>query len=215
MLASESNGNLEKGGKVGLERSLRDQTKTVEDNIIHDSEDNRLGRIVRVRLGSGCGKSHFLLEAPKILNAHGIYIAYNLDQDLQHDENEPKGSILLRILLRLATVPNARCPDFFRTDEGKSLLSLKTDVLRSFVVHQLGKLEKEIFIGVDEVMELKNVARIGSILSELVLLNATIIIIIDGAMFLSHRCTENPLLRQVKEISFAGRPKFLMKLLLN
>lgn len=155
-----------KGGKVGLERTLRDQAKEIEDNI-NNRADNRLGRIVGIRLGSGCGKSHLLLETPKILNAHGIYITYNLDQDLQHDENEPKGAILLRILLRIATVPNKKCPDFFRSNEGKSLLSLKTDTLRSFAVHRLGKLEKEIFIGVDEVMELKNVARIGSIMSEL------------------------------------------------
>ena len=39
-----------------------------------DLADNRAGRVVGIHLGSGCGKTHLLLEAPRLLQRPGIYV---------------------------------------------------------------------------------------------------------------------------------------------
>jgi hypothetical protein len=84
---------------------------SVQSNIKNNKMDNRLARVVGIRLGSGCGKSHRLLEAPKILGAHCVYITYNLDQELDFDLGNVQVAILLRILLWIAEVPNVGCAE--------------------------------------------------------------------------------------------------------
>lgn len=156
-----------KGEHGNLVKNLRDQCEVVKQSIQNNEEDSRAGRLVGIRLGSGCGKSHLLLESPRILKQHGIYVTYNLNQSLKVDNQNGTKTILLRILLRLAQIPNKMCPIFFDSYSGQLLLTLDSRLLRDFVVHQLGKIENTIFIGVDEIMELHNKDSVRDILSEL------------------------------------------------
>ena len=124
---------------------------------ISKPRDNRDNRVTAIRLGTGCGKTHMLLEAPRLLNAHGIYITFNLDENLSQDIQRPQQTILLRILLRLQLFPNKNCHSFFKSQEGQELLSIgekNLTELRCFVVDRLTKLGKDVVIGVDEVMDL-------------------------------------------------------------
>jgi len=152
---------------ANLVQELRKLCDDLHKSIESSGLDRQAGRIVGIRPGTGCGKSHILLEAPKILNNTGIYITYNLDQNLQFDKEHPQESVLLRIILRLRGVPNTRSPTFFKSGLGRSLLSLGADALRPFVIDQLNRVESDIFIGVDEIMDLRDVAVIRAILSEL------------------------------------------------
>lgn len=126
--------------------------------------DDRTGRVVGIRLGSGCGKTHLLLEAPRLLSKQGIYITYTLEQSLRIDVQQPRRAVLLRILLRLDEIPHAVCPLLLeRFAEG--LLSINTHTLREFVAHQLSKAagETDVFVGVDEIMALETQGTMGTI----------------------------------------------------
>jgi len=101
---------------ANLVQELRKLCDDLHKSIESSGLDRQAGRIVGIRLGTGCGKSHILLEAPKILNNTGIYITYNLDQNLQFDKEHPQESVLLRIILRLRGVPNTRPPPSSRAD---------------------------------------------------------------------------------------------------
>eukprot|EP00522_Entomoneis_paludosa_P001263 CAMPEP_0172470944 /NCGR_PEP_ID=MMETSP1065-20121228/67556_1 /TAXON_ID=265537 /ORGANISM="Amphiprora paludosa, Strain CCMP125" /LENGTH=663 /DNA_ID=CAMNT_0013229021 /DNA_START=434 /DNA_END=2425 /DNA_ORIENTATION=+ len=155
-----------KGKDGALVKSLRDVCDEVKKSIQYP-KDGRAGRVVGIRLGSGCGKSHLLLEAPRILQQHGIYITYNLDQLLTFDCQDGSKAVLLRTLLRLAKLPNKMCPRFIGSEAGQLLMKLDTLLLRAFVVHQLGMIESSIFIGVDEIMELQHQLVVKAVLSEL------------------------------------------------
>ena len=98
------------GHKDILKQYLRDTCAKLRQNINKPQDGNHTARVVGIRLGTGCGKSHLLLEAPKILKHHGIYITYNLEQDLRYDINDPDRALSLRILLRLANLPNKAFP---------------------------------------------------------------------------------------------------------
>lgn len=150
-----------------LVKDLRDVLVTLRHNIEDAPEGNRTARVVGVCMGTGCGNSHLLLEALKILKCHGIYITYNLAQSLKYDIDCPDKTASLRIILRLAAVPNSAFPYFFDSHIGSPLLELDASILRQFAVHQLGKINESIFIGVDEVMELEFLGTIRRIVSEL------------------------------------------------
>jgi len=153
------------GHEEVLKQDLRDTCAKLRLNIEMQPEGNRTARVVGIRLGTGCGKSHLLLEAPNILKHHGIYITYNLEQDLQYDINYPSRAVSLRILLRLAKLPNRAFPKFLASEIVSPLLSVEPSTLRQFAVQQLGKIDNSVVIGVDEVMELKNVGTIRHIAS--------------------------------------------------
>lgn len=120
-----------------------------------------------MRLGSGCGKLHLLLEAPKLLEQHSIYITCDLGQFLGPEQKQGKNAILLRILLRLAKVPNVNCPNFLISEVGTLLLGIDSETLLPFVLHRLKKVGGTTFIGVDESMELKDYFCIGAVLNML------------------------------------------------
>ena len=148
-----------------LKQKLRDTCAKLRLNIEMEPEGNRTARVIGIRLGTGCGKSHLLLEAPNMLKHHGIYITYSLEQDLRYDLNYPNRALSLRILLRLAKLPNRAFPIFLASEIGSPLLSVEPSTLRQFAVQQLGKIDNSVVIGVDEVMELNNVGIIRQIAS--------------------------------------------------
>lgn len=137
--------------------------------------DYRSGRVLGIRLGSGCGKSHLLLDAPKLLKSKGLYITYNLNQSLELDVKHPRRALLLRFLLRMASIPHATCDDILTGNFGEALIAVGSRALRSFVVHALGKFAADhasVFVGVDEVSALEtvgagSVATVRQVVSEL------------------------------------------------
>ena len=134
------------------------EIKLGNDNTKTDADD-RTGRVVGIRLGTGCGKTHLLLEAPRLLSKQGIYVTYNLDQFLLVDVQQPRRAVLLRILLR-----HVECPLLLGLF-ADGLLSIDMATLREFVTHQLSKVAGEtgVFIGVDEVMALETQGTMGTI----------------------------------------------------
>jgi hypothetical protein len=117
---------------------------------------NRLPRIIVIGLGTGCGKTHLLLQAPELLGAYRIYITFNLEQHdkLRMDRKFPRQSILLRILLRLCGVANVGCGNFLSSKVGLEWLETDSETLRRFVMYRLKQLDCDICIGVDEIMQL-------------------------------------------------------------
>ncbi|KAL3897930.1 MAG: hypothetical protein SGARI_006798 [Bacillariaceae sp.] len=159
-------------GPKHLKNLLKKQCHEIDKSIADIADyraDYRAGRVVGIRLGSGCGKSHLLLEAPKLLGMPGIYVTYNLEQTLKADKQDPRAAVLLRILLRLAQIPHAASDRILRNTFGQALLSIDGPVLRKFAVHQLAKAagNSGIFVGVDEVMAMVKIPDVRQIISEL------------------------------------------------
>lgn len=151
----------EGGNHVGKQLAI--QCATVDTNMQgipqtdgSYEEDSRAGRVVGIRLGSGCGKTHLLLEAPRLLEKPGIYISYNLEQTLLADKLRPRQAILLRVLLRLAAIPHSTSDEILNESMGKVLLHVGLADLRKFVVNQLATRAGKtgIVVAVDEVMAL-------------------------------------------------------------
>jgi hypothetical protein len=96
---------------------------------------HRLPCIIVIGLGTGCGKTHLLLEAPELLNAHRTY---NLEQHelLRMDRKFPRQSILLRILLRLCGVAKVGCGMFLLSEVGSEWLATDSNTLRRFVIQR-------------------------------------------------------------------------------
>ena len=115
--------------------------------------------MVGIHLGSGCGKTHLLLEAARLLQRPGIHVTCNLNQNLHVDRLNPRETVLLRVLLRLAEVPHAKCQTFLRGPFGKALVSIEVEFLRKFAVRQLSKCcgdKTGVIVGADEIMTLKS-----------------------------------------------------------
>ena len=86
-------------------------------------------------------------------------MTYNLNQNLHADRLNPRETVLLRILLRLAEVPHAECHAFLSSPFGKALVSIEVEFLRTFAVRQLSKCcggKTGVIVGVDEIMTLKS-----------------------------------------------------------
>ena len=75
------------------------------------------------------------------------------------DRLNPRETVLLRVLLRLADVPHAKCHAFLSSPFGKALVSIEVEFLRKFAVRQLSKCcgdKTGVTVGADEIMTLKS-----------------------------------------------------------
>jgi len=110
---------------------------------------------IGLRLGTGCGKTHVLTEAPEWLNAHGVYVTYNMNQLLSVDGLMPDRAILLRLTLALHGCGSSQCAQFLASEESSSSRAAPLDSLRDlFLATAKSKAPGDIVIGVDELNDL-------------------------------------------------------------
>jgi hypothetical protein len=62
-------------------RLLREASTEILPNF--DSTNPRVPFVIALRLGTGNDKTHLLMKAAELLDAKGIYVAYNLGQSLR------------------------------------------------------------------------------------------------------------------------------------
>jgi hypothetical protein len=126
--------------------------------------------VIGIRLGSGCGKTHVLSEAPSWLAAEGIYVTYNQHQKLLTDEKHPEKAILIRLILALMGCGSVGCGQFFQTEASLEFFGDRVTIkmLRDlFVWYAKSQFEsRDIVIGIDELKEL-TAATAGQVIAEL------------------------------------------------
>ena len=130
---------------------------------LNDGASSRDRRILGIYAGTGCGKTHALLDAKTRLNGDtGIYITYNLEQLLSFDREFPHIAVLLRVLLRHAAfdVSNRTCDCAFSRH---AQVLAHIGPLDDFVVWYFSKPRieneakpKHVVVCVDEVRRLMN-----------------------------------------------------------
>jgi hypothetical protein len=131
---------------------LQAALQAAADGLDRSSVNDGAARVLGLPLGTGAGKTHVLQVAPALLGVDTtVYITYNHGQDLRRDRRNPGSAILLRLLLRLAGVPNISSA-FFR--QYPSLLLVEDSYLINLAIHAVS-VRKTLFVGVDEV---RNVA---------------------------------------------------------
>ena len=141
---------------------MKDQLKRKREEIraklkVYNPND-RQKVVIGVRLGSGFGKTHVLTEAPDLLSAaKGIYLTYNLDQDLRVDKESPVKCLLIRLMLALIGCKQYKCSLFLLENSGV-VQDITEDALRNLFVFYASQQasERDIVIGVDELMLLGN-----------------------------------------------------------
>eukprot|EP00971_Amphidinium_carterae_P313882 6238303-Amphidinium_carterae.2 len=147
-------------------------------------QNPRSCRVSAMRLGSGTGKTHALLEAPSAwedeakketptASMTGIYVTYNTQQPLKIDAEEAflDQAICIRLLLRLNGCSNKQCNDVLLLVQN---VELDKGMLFEFVVSQINT--SHVLIGVDECAMLEDprvTKGIASTLGELALLLKT------------------------------------------
>lgn len=119
--------------------------------------DARSARTAYIRLGTGCGKTHLLQEAPGLLGStSSTYLTYNMNQRLLFDTQNGASAVLLRLLLRFACkATNFGCDDFLASPSSEQFRTCSTDLLEKLVVWFLKDSTGDIVIGVDELTKLK------------------------------------------------------------
>jgi hypothetical protein len=67
---------------VGVAEKLGKDLRAKRDKIRNTFlfSNDQAARVIAIRLGTGCCKTHLFLEAPRLLDAHGIYITFILEQ---------------------------------------------------------------------------------------------------------------------------------------
>ncbi len=127
-------------------------------SLDRNNSGGRNPRLLGLRMGPGCGKTHMLLAAPKLLGiSSNVYITYDNCQNTAFDARFPQSAILLRILLRLAGVANIECPDFFASNEG--VLNIRAAQIIPLVVYVVKQsvakvLPTKFFVGIDEIRQI-------------------------------------------------------------
>eukprot|EP00978_Attheya_sp_CCMP212_P041524 scaffold239002_cov62-Attheya_sp.AAC.2 len=133
------------------------------------NEEQRHEIVIGIRLGSGFGKTHAIVEAPTWLNAKGIYTTYNLKQQLEKDNLHPRRALLIRLILIMLGATPRSCGIFLATDSANYFLEdqVTIDLLRELFVHCAKNYStQDLVIGVDETKELES-NNAGIIISEL------------------------------------------------
>jgi hypothetical protein len=134
-------------------------------------EEDRHEVVIGIRLGSGFGKTHAIVEAPKWLSSAGIYTTYNLAQQLERDNRHPRKALLIRLILIMSGATPRSCGTFLATDKADDFFEddVTVDFLRGLFVH-CAKIYasnyRDLVIGVDETKELER-KNVEIIISEL------------------------------------------------
>lgn len=73
-----------------MRHQLVQKKEAIRERMRTYTRNDRQQVVVGLRLGSGFGKTHVLTEAPDLLSAtKGIYVTYNLQQNLAVDKEMP------------------------------------------------------------------------------------------------------------------------------
>ena len=115
---------------------------------------DRQNVVLGMRLGSGFGKTHLLTEAPRLLQAQGLYVSYNMGQDLRRDRESPAQALLVRLMLTACGCSQLNCGEFIRSENFDFFRHLPADLLRNCFLHLAKHTLSwgEIVIGIDEVV---------------------------------------------------------------
>jgi len=133
-------------------RSLREE---IRPKLQTYAPLDRQGVVVGIRLGTGNGKTHALTEAPEWLDALGIYLTYNLEQDLSVDQRYPEAAMLIRLTLSLHGCGSVQCTQFLKGAGTELFLGIPPKLLRGlFVSNAKDRATGDIAICVDEIREL-------------------------------------------------------------
>jgi hypothetical protein len=115
--------------------------------------------VIGIRLGSGFGKTHAIVQAPEWLSGQGIYTTYNLKQQLVKDHRHPRKALLLRLILIMSGATPLSCGTFLETDTADFYLEdqVTVELLRELFVYCATLLfpKRDLVIGVDETKELE------------------------------------------------------------
>lgn len=125
------------------------------DALCRLPHEYRCPQLMGLRLGTGFGKTHVLMDAPEHLDCPvSTYITYNGEQMLDGDREYPLAALLMRILLRLFKTPNVNCPQFFL--DFPAVLKVDSDRLVDLVAFAVqnrlaGSAKQRFFVGIDEI----------------------------------------------------------------
>lgn len=137
-----------------MENELKDKREKIRETLKTYRPNDRQPVVIGIRLGSGFGKTHVLTEAPELLVGKGIYVTYNLLQDLQVDKKYTVKSLLVRLILTLAGCKQVMCSLFLleNSDLVNGLVVVTEEELRSLFVFYASQLAKggDLVIGIDE-----------------------------------------------------------------
>eukprot|EP00980_Cylindrotheca_fusiformis_P000622 scaffold154_cov129-Cylindrotheca_fusiformis.AAC.39 len=102
---------------------LRDRIRPRLDNFDEEKAAKRGEKLViGVRLGTGYGKTHGLVEAGKFLSAFPlIYITYNQGQILDQDEKNGRKALLIRLILAVGGAASASSGAFLMSKSAEGL----------------------------------------------------------------------------------------------
>lgn len=132
---------------------LATRMKVVE-NILKGVDRSEL--VVSVVQGLGNGKTHFLLEAPRLLEVPGLYITYNGGQGLKLDSTDSGKCLLLRILFAVFGTKSFGASNFLDSGDGRKWMDVPFENLLNFTTACLKrKYGADICICVDELRKLE------------------------------------------------------------
>lgn len=140
-----------------LKARLQKHTHVCNDNMAHDhNKDDRSAFVVAIQEGLGNGKTHAVQVAPSLLNAPGIYVTYNGEQDIRSDLKDPGKCILLRILFAALGTDNLGAADFL-AQASQEWKTASNDDLLDLAVYGLQQIygdEERLCICVDELRKI-------------------------------------------------------------
>jgi hypothetical protein len=152
-----------------MTKELIELRDVIKPKLRNFKENERHEVVIGIRLGSGFGKTHAIVEAPKWLNGKGIYTTYNLKQQLDKDNRHPRKALLIRLILIMSGATPRSCGTFLETDLADYFLEdhVTPALLRELFVHCAKQYSnKDLVIGVDETKELEH-RSVEIIISEL------------------------------------------------
>ena len=150
---------------------LRDRIRPRLDDFDEEKSVKREKLVIGVRLGTGYGKTHGLVEAGRLLSTFPlIYITYNQGQILDQDEKNVRKALLIRLILAVGGAASASSGAFLMSKSAEGLFGdgVTVDMLRDvFVSYACEKaVNGDIVIGVDEIRSL-SVGAAKAVISEL------------------------------------------------
>lgn len=158
--------------EASTSRLLRKKREIVLKNLVNNN-DSRAPLVIAVVAGFGNGKTHFLKAAPRFVGQKGLYVTYNLDQDLSIDQSHTRRSLLIRIIFETYGTGSCGAANFLTGGVGErfvnqsnfeGLLAIASQRLNDKFAGQAG-----FFVCVDEVRKVEKINPGGtsSILSTL------------------------------------------------
>lgn len=158
--------------EANMVHEVRKYRDLLSPRLMNFNPEDRVRVVIGIRLGTGCGKTHALVEAGKCLSSTLplIYVTYNQNQLLTADKADPRKALLIRLILALTGAASTSTDKFLNSAEAHVCFKpeVTLEKLRSLFVSYAAKESKhfEIAIGVDETKKL-GVEEAKAVISEL------------------------------------------------